>query len=137
MRVVVDTNVLVSGLLSPFGTPGIIVDSITAGRLTPCYDSRMLIEYSDVLRRPEFPFVEQQVATLLSRIKTNGELIAPAPLQVRLPDPDDEPFLEVAVAGMVEFLITGNIKHFLTSEPLAVQILSPREFLDKGLEVIH
>ena len=41
MRLVVDTNVLVSGLLSPFGPPGVIVNLIAAGRVRLCYDTRI------------------------------------------------------------------------------------------------
>ncbi len=49
MIVVVDTNVLVAGLLSPFGPPGEIVRMIVAGSLSLCFDARILSEYSDVL----------------------------------------------------------------------------------------
>jgi predicted nucleic acid-binding protein len=47
MRIVVDTNVLVSGLLSPFGPPGVIVSLTAAGRLSLCYDARILAEYAE------------------------------------------------------------------------------------------
>ena len=100
MRVVIDTNVLVSGLLSPFGPPGVIAGLITAGRLCPCHDARILAEYNEVLRRSAFPFAEEEVAALMAQIQASGELVAAKPLPLRLPDPDDEPFLEVAAAAM-------------------------------------
>ena len=133
MRVVIDTNVLVSGLLSPFGPPGVIVGLIAAGRLRPCYDARILAEYNEVLRRPAFPFAEEEVAVLIVQIRVGGELAASEPLAVRLPDPDDEPFLEVAASAMVEFLVTGNLKHFPRDRRQNVRVVSPREFLDSGL----
>ena len=130
MRVVVDTNVLVSGLLSPFQPPGVIVGRVSAGSLRLCYDARMWAEYEEVLRRPAFPFTEQEVAALLAQVQALGELVVPAPLPVRLGDADDEPFLEVAHAAMVEYLVTGNLKHFPPTRWRGVRIVSPREFLD-------
>ncbi len=133
MRVVIDTNVLVSGLLSPFGPPGVIVGLIAAGRLSLCYDSRILAEYNEVLGRPSFPFAEKDVAVLMAQIRTGGELATANPLSVRLPDPDDEPFLEVAASAMVEFLVTGNLKHFPRERRQGVRVVSPRELLESGL----
>lgn len=51
-------------------------------------------------------------ATLLAQVRAQGELVVPVPLSVRLPHADDEPFLEVAKVAMVEFLVTGNLRHF-------------------------
>ena len=133
MRVVIDTNVLVSGLLSPFGPPGVIVGLITTGSLCLCHDARVLAEYNEVLRRPAFPFAEEEVAALMAQIRAGGELVAAKPLPLRLPDPDDEPFLEVAAAAMAEFLVTGNLKHFPRDRRQGVRVVSPREFLDSGL----
>lgn len=132
MRLVVDTNVLVSGLLSPFGPPGIIVNLIGRGRVLACYDTRMCSEYVEVLRRPAFPFDEADVAALLSPLAAYGELIAPEPLQTRLPDPDDEPFIEVALAASVDYLVTGNVRHFPPDLRQGVRVASPREFLETG-----
>ena len=133
MRVVIDTNVLISGLLSPFGPPGIIVGLITAGSLCSCHDSRIFAEYNAVLRRPAFPFAEEEVMALMAQIRAGGELVSVRPLPVRLPDPDDEPFLEVAAAAMAEFLVTGNLKHFPHDRRQGVRVVTPREFLDSGL----
>ena len=77
-----------------------------------CYDVRILAEYREVLGRPAFAFRPGDVETLLSRTATNGVLLAPTPLTNRLPDADDQPFLEVAAAASTEFLVTGNLKHF-------------------------
>lgn len=131
VRVVVDTNVLVSGLLSPFGAPGVIVGRISAGALRLCFDARMWAESEDVLRRPAFPFAEDEVAALLAQVQALGELVAPEPLPFRLNDASDEPFLEVAHTAMVEYLVTGNLKHFPPSRWRGVRIVSPREFLDQ------
>lgn len=58
MRIVLDTNVLLSGLLSPSGPPGNIARLITTGAVRVCYDARILVEYRQVLLRPTFPFTD-------------------------------------------------------------------------------
>lgn len=130
MKVVVDTNVLVAGLLSPFGSPGEIVRMVASGNLRVCFDARILTEYADVLAGPKFQFSSDQTRTLLEQIQTEGFSLAGNPLPARLPDPTDEPFLEAALAGEAECLITGNIKHFPSARRQGVLVLSPSEFLD-------
>lgn len=130
MNVVVDTNVLVAGLLSPFGPPGEIARMIASGALRVCFDARILTEYAEVLARPKFQFGLEQSQALLEQIKAEGVSVAGEPLTARLPDPTDEPFLEAAVAGKVECLITGNIKHFPPARRQGVRVLLPRGFLD-------
>jgi len=129
MRVVVDTNVLVSGLLTPHGPSGSIVRMISAGELSLCYDARVLAEYRDVLMRPRFSFRRGEVEDLCDSIEAHGELVAAGPLPSGLPDPDDEQFLEVALAAGVEFLVTGNLRHFPPSATGTVQVIPPAEFL--------
>ena len=131
MRLVVDTNVLVSGLLTPFGAPGVIVSLIAGGRLVLCYDARILAEYRDVLRRPAFPFEEETITSFLAQIQMQGEMVVAVPLSIGLRDEDDEPFLEVAAAARVEFLVTGNLRHFPEGGWNGTRIVSPREFLDQ------
>lgn len=130
MKVVVDTNVLVSGLLSPYGPPGEIVRMIAVGTLSVCYDSRLVTEYSQVLRRPKFPFSQEHLAAFLDQMRAGGVIAASDPLPTRLPDEDDEPFLEVALAAKAECLITGNLKHFPSAARHGVPVLSPGDFLD-------
>ncbi len=133
MRIVVDTNVLVSGLLTPSGPAGVVVAQIVSGAVRLCYDGRILAEYVDVLGRRTFPFTEELVAALLRAIQAKGELAFPTPLHVRLSDPDDEPFLEVAVASLADYLVTGNIRHFPASARQGVTVVSPRQFIDSAL----
>lgn len=130
MRVVVDTNVLVAGLLSPFGLPGEIVRMTASGALSLCFDARTMGEYVDVLGRPKFMFDGEQVQLLLDQIRAGGQVVAGDPLSAKLPDRADEPFLEVALAGDAQCLITGNIKHFPIAKRQGMTVLSPSEFLD-------
>ena len=129
MKVVIDTNVLVSGLLSPYGPPGEIVRMVASGALSLCFDARIISEYSEVLRRPKFPFRKEEVEALLAQIQAEGSVAASKPLARRLTDPHDEAFLEVAVAGKVAMLVTGNLKHY-PSGFQHVKIVSPAVFLE-------
>ncbi|MDY7033167.1 MAG: putative toxin-antitoxin system toxin component, PIN family [Thermodesulfobacteriota bacterium] len=130
MKIVLDKNVLVSGLLTPFGPGGEIVRMISAGTLVLHLDARILLEYQEVLYRPKFKFNEDHIDTLLDFIKQYGQFVSTVPLKNRLPDPGDEPFLEAAIAGKVDSLISGNIAHFPYSSRQGINILSPSEFLD-------
>ena len=130
MRIVLDTNVLLSGLLSPSGPPGNIVRLITSGAVRVCYDARILVEYRQVLLRPTFPFAEIQVDSLLDQLEADGDLVAALPLVDRLPDPDDEIFLEVALTGNTHCLVTGNLRRYPQRHRQGVKVVSPREFLE-------
>lgn len=129
MKVVLDTNVLVSGLLSPFHAPGEIVRMTSAGMLQICYDARIISEYEQVLARPRFGFHAAHVEALLEQIKACGFQVVGRPLPRSLPDVCDEPFLEVAVAAKADCLITGNLKHYPLSFRQGIRILLPQDFL--------
>ena len=130
MRIVLDTNVLVSGLLSPYGPPGEIVRLVAIGNLNLCYDARILGEYREVLLRPAFPFSIDQVAMLLNQVETNGHLIGTRPLPKSLPDRDDEVFLAIALAGRAEYLVTGNLRHYPAKSRQGVKVVLPARFLE-------
>ncbi|RPF49935.1 putative PIN family toxin of toxin-antitoxin system [Thermodesulfitimonas autotrophica] len=128
MRIALDTNVLVSGLLKGYSTAGMIVRLVAGGLVQVVYDARILTEYREVLARPKFSFEESLVKAILVQIEEEGVLVTTAPLPERLPDPDDEPFLEVARAAGV-ILVTGNKKHFPRVACGPVRVMSPTEFI--------
>jgi len=130
MKIVLDTNVLVSGLLTPFGPSGEIVRMLFSGKLILCLDARILSEYKDVLNRPKFNFNKDNIGILIDFIKQYGQFVASSPLKNRLPDTDDEPFLEVAIAGEVKPLISGNKVHYPPLLRDGINIFSPSEFLE-------
>jgi len=131
MRVVIDTNVLVSGLLSPYGASAEIVRMVVAGSLDLLYDARIMSEYTDVLSRPKFLFKKSNVDILLGFIEHYGIPVAATPLSAHLPDPDDRPFLEVAISGKAECLITGNIVHYPIRSKHKMRVLTPRQFINR------
>ena len=130
MKIVLDTNVLVSGLLTPFGSAGEIIRMVFSGELLLYIDARILSEYQDVLHRPKFNFNKDHIGILLDFIKQYGQFISSSPLPNRLPDPDDEPFLEVAITGRVRSLVTGNTAHYPSPLREGIDIFSPSEFIE-------
>lgn len=130
MKIVLDTNVLVSGLLQPLGPSGQIVRLVAAGDLVLCFDPRILAEYDEVLRRDKFRFDPDRIATLMEQIRSAGVPVAAPPLATQLPDSDDEPFLEVAVAAEALYLVTGNARHYPPEARQGTEVVSPRAFID-------
>ena len=129
MRVVPDTNDLVSAVLSAHGTCARIVDMIADGVLDLYADDRILAEYDSVLHRPELRIAPEDAGVILDLIRSITDTVAAIPLPVQLPDPDDAAFLEVAAASG-SILITGNTRHFPTNARTGVSVMTPAEFLE-------
>jgi putative PIN family toxin of toxin-antitoxin system len=128
--VVVDTNVLVSGLLSAHGPPARVLDLLITGEVQVAYDDRIAAEYRQVLARPRFGFDPLAVALLLEYLLAEGLPLVARPLPAALPDHTDQPFWEVAVeAGAL--LITGNAKHFPAEACRGVEVLTPATFVER------
>jgi putative PIN family toxin of toxin-antitoxin system len=130
LKIVLDTNVLVSGILSPHGPPAAVLRALLTERARLCFDERILSEYRDVLTRGKFAFDRELVTELLSFLEAAGFPVLAQPLDLAMPDPADQMFIEVAVFSRADFLVTGNAKHFPKSARVGIAVVSPREFLD-------
>jgi len=128
MIVVLDTNVIVSGILKPYGPAGTILRLAVQGVIRLGHDARILGEYREVLHRPAFGFPKDQVDALIDHFEKEGLGATGLPLPFRLPDPDDEPFLEIAIACRAEALVTGNKRHFARKKH-KIKVMSPAEFV--------
>jgi uncharacterized protein len=126
MRVVLDTNVLVSALINPGGIPATILNLLLNGKTTVLYDNRILEEYKDVLSRQKFHFKKNLILNLIDYVRQEGEFVAAEPIRLPSISEDDKMFYEVAITGRAEFLITGNKRHFPTEN----LIKAPKEFVD-------
>jgi len=123
-RVVLDTNVLVSALLTSGSKPDAIVGLILNRKVKLCYDSRIMVEYEDVLLRDKFPFKSQDIEILLHELIQMGIAVNSEPCPQTFTDEDDRMFYEVA-KQCDAILITGNRRHF----PEDPGIMTPAEFL--------
>lgn len=132
MRVVLDTNVIVSALLTGGGTADMAVQLVLQGAATLLADSRMLAEYDEVTARPRFGFGEAERRVFVDTSAAIAEPVVARPLRVALPDEDDRMFVEVALAGAADAIVTGNVRHFVPRRgTLGVQVWTPREFVDR------
>ena len=124
---VLDTNVLVSGLLSPFGPPGRLVDALLARHLRIALDDRIEAEYCEVLARPKLgiPAVRRTAVQAVFQFQAHVTALpwsGSAP-----PDEDDTMFLEIALQTSERTLVTGNLRHFPVGCRGPVVVWSPRD----------
>ena len=127
---VIDTNVLVSALLSRNSDTATvqILAKLIEGELIPVYSSEIMQEYSEVLRRKKFKFDSGLIDMLLTSIEKYGEHVVPSSTGEVLPDMKDLPFYEVVMEKRDDdaYLVTGNLKHF----PVKPFIVTARQMLD-------
>jgi putative PIN family toxin of toxin-antitoxin system len=129
VSIVVDTNVLVSGLLRTGSPPAAVLDLVFSRQLRLAFDERIFAEYVDVLARPEFEFPFEDVHAILDFLWREGERVRPESLALRLPDPDDAMFLEVAVSAAASALVSGNLRHYPLVQRRGVRVMTPREYV--------
>jgi putative PIN family toxin of toxin-antitoxin system len=125
MKVVIDTNVLVSALLKPESLPAAILNLLLSGKIELAYDNRIIEEYYRVLRRKKFGFKGELIDAFMDFIKVEGKFELPMPIEAVFSDPDDKKFYEVFKTAKAVYLISGNKKHF----PEEAGIISPAEFI--------
>ena len=124
-RVVLDTNILVSALLSKTGNPAKILDMFLTGALLLVYSTDIYAEYEDVLYRPRLGIPQNDADIVMSAIRKYGVKVFAIPSVSPMPDEDDRVFYDSAKSAGA-YLITGNSKHY-PNEPF---ILSPSAFLE-------
>ena len=127
---VVDTNVLVSALLSKKSDTATVqvFRAMLQGRFTPLYHQEILDEYTEVFHRPKFHLTEDVIQTVMGAIKQYGIEVFPQPTGEILVDMDDLIFYEVAMEKREDsaYLVTGNQKHY----PVKDFIVTPSEMMD-------
>ena len=128
MRLVLDTNVVVSAFISHNSKPSQILKLVLQRKAEICYNSTILLEYKNVMLRRKFAdkIHFHVVNQFINLIKSIGFSFVPMPSNVKLPDESDRIFYDTA-KGSGSVLITGNIKHY-PKEPF---IILPSDFLKK------
>src|ERR1700722_17392081 len=114
LRLVIDTNVLVSAAIKPAGLQRTVF-LIAISKPARLYVSHPILEeYSEVLARPELKIRKGLRLQLLQLIKNHSHLIVPSHRLEIATDPDDNIFIECADTARADYLITGNQRHFPT-----------------------
>ena len=132
MKIVLDTNVLVSAFLKPGSGPARILRLVIQGHdIDIVVNESNLLEYFEVLTRPKFALDHNLVHFILETLRFKGIKAPALARSFNLPHSADEPFLEAALATNADALVTGNKKHFPKKACRGQKVLSPKEFLQK------
>jgi putative PIN family toxin of toxin-antitoxin system len=130
---VIDTNVVVSGLLNPHGPSARVLDAVLDGRLKLVYDARILAEYRDVLHRPRLKLAPNKITAFLNGLQ-NQSMVTPRPLATIGPDADDIVFVEAALATSDKTIVTGNLADYPAEILNGVRVLTPAQ---AAVELTH
>jgi|SRR5271156_5591994 uncharacterized protein len=128
LRVVIDTNILISAALKPEGLQRTVLLLVLTRAARLYVTNPVLAEYRDVLARPEFKIRRGFRQQLLQLIKNQARIVAPTHLPQIAKDADDNKFIECADAARADYLITGNQKHFPNFWK-KTKIITSREFI--------
>jgi putative PIN family toxin of toxin-antitoxin system len=129
LRLVIDTNILVSAALKPHGLQRTVLLLAITKPARLYVTEAILAEYSDVLARPEFRIRKGLRQQLLQLIKNHARRVTPASKLQIAKDPDDNKFLECADAVRSDYLITRNQRHFPKFWKQA-KVITSQEFID-------
>jgi putative PIN family toxin of toxin-antitoxin system len=131
LKIVVDTNILVSSFLKSNSQPALIISLIIQKELQLCLSPDIFNEYQEVLRYGKFKHLDRElVKSLLNQLQKNALWVIPnVSVNIIKNHPADNKFLDCAREVKADFLITGNTRHFSFKSFHNTHILNPSEFL--------
>jgi putative PIN family toxin of toxin-antitoxin system len=129
LKLVLDTNVVVSALLKPKGLERAVLDLALASPAQLFLSTEIFAEYRATLAKPKLKLDPAHVASVLRLIRSRSKHSTPSQRLTVCRDPDDNKFLECAEHAAADFLVTGNLRHFPASWK-STRIVNAREFTD-------
>ena len=129
IRVVLDTNVIVSAHLNANGYERNVLDLILVDKLQLSASELILTEYEAVLRRAKFRIAPRHVTRSIGMLRKVARLVRPVHEFRVAQDPEDNRFLECAEKSRADFLVTGNKRHF-PREWRQTRVVNARELLE-------
>ena len=130
VKVVLDTNVVLSAILFG-GKPRQILEAALGGTIRICISGPTIGELEKVLQRPKFGFSSQMVQTIISEITAIAEWIEPQEHRGLVKDdPEDNMFLDCAIEGKVDYLISGDHHLLSIGKCEGVQLINPDGFIE-------
>jgi putative PIN family toxin of toxin-antitoxin system len=133
---VIDTNVVVSGLLNPNGASARVLDAVLDGRVKLVYDARILVEYRDVLHRPRLKLAPAKITAFLTALQSQ-KIVTPTALSVYGPDADDIVFVEAALATTDRTIVTGNLADYPPEILHGARVLPPAQAAAELVQDLH
>jgi len=131
VRVVLDTNILISACWTPDGLEAQTVARVVTGSITACVSPAVWSEYQEVLQRPKFTALRPRADEILASLGARVVRVESKDVVTVATDEDDNRFLECAAAAGAAYLITGNLKHYPPAW-LGTKIVNAREFLSSS-----
>lgn len=128
IRVVLDTNVLVSAVIKTSGAEAGALDVVTQHHSELCVSAPILAEYAEVLKRPRLRLDPARVLWVLEFIHHEGLVVVPSLRLTACSDEPDNRFLECADAAAADYLVTGNKRHF-PDHWKSTRVVNARDFL--------
>jgi putative PIN family toxin of toxin-antitoxin system len=133
MRAVIDTNVLASALIRRQGVSGQVLRHLRDGNFTIVYSVPLLMEMVEVLSRPQiqqkYHILPDDISALINLVRLRGELVSPDLVIDACRDPKDNRFLEAAVEGEADVIVSGDADLLDMREFEKIPILRVSEFL--------
>lgn len=130
IRVVLDTNILISALLNPIGPPAqVFLMTLVDPDTRLCVSGDIYAEYEEVIHRPRLSRSDGEIEETLRAIREKGFWVRPAEKVRACSDPDDDIFLECAQAAAAHYLVTGNATDFPATW-VGTQIVTARQFIN-------
>ncbi len=133
MRIVIDTSVLVSGLIRPQGAPGDVLRSLRDGKFAALYSNETIMEIVDVLGRNKFRqkyhIEPDDISALINLIRLRGEAIVPEVTIIDCRGPKGNKFLVLPLTGGADYLVSGDSDLLSMNPYQSIPILNPAEFL--------
>ena len=128
-RVILDTNIIVSALMTPTGQEALVLLLALQGQLDLCISPAVLAEYESVLPRAKFKLDPREIEATLANIRKSGRLVHPTVTLSEARHEPDNRFYECAAAANADYIVTGNTKDF--PKPYkTTQIVNARQLLD-------
>lgn len=129
MRVILDTNIFISSVMG--GRLGIIVDEWKAGKFKLIVSEAIAHEYLDVINRPKFKISQTEIVTATEYLLQNAEFVTPEEeIVVIVADPTDNKFLEAAVVGKVNYIVSGDHHVLELGSFRDIPIITARDFIE-------
>jgi putative PIN family toxin of toxin-antitoxin system len=134
IRAVLDTNVVISGLLKPTGTPGSVLKLLRFGSFTIVFSRKSIYEVAAVLSYPKlktkYRIIRKDFEAIAGLFALRGDLVE-IDERVRVcHDPDDDFLIETALAGKADFLVSGDKGLLSIKKVRGVMIVNPSAFVE-------
>ncbi len=129
LKVVLDTNIVVSAHLQGAGFPAFVLDLALASKIQLYVTAEILEEYEAVLRRPRFGINPKNITQSIRLIKRKAKRVKPTRRLSVSSDPDDNRFIECAETAEADYLVTGNLRHY-PSKYKKTKVVSARQLIE-------